>query len=100
VSKRLTVIIYTSSFPEHTSIIEGGNAAQPGNTCHVQSHERDIWPPQVMFAPAICSETWQTYYGTGCEAHQSACSWHVVLPTACFTLTRRKKKKRLFQKEA
>ena len=42
VSKRLTVINYTSSFPEH--IIEGGNAAQPGNTCHVQSHYRDIWP--------------------------------------------------------
>jgi hypothetical protein len=55
VPKSLTVIIYTSSFPEH--IIEGGNAAQPGNTCHVQSHERDIWPTQVMFAPAICNVT-------------------------------------------
>jgi hypothetical protein len=40
VPKRLTVIIYTSSFPEH--IVEGGNAAQTGNTCHVQSHERDM----------------------------------------------------------
>jgi len=54
-SKLLTVIIYMSSFPDH--IIEGGNAAQRDNTCHVQSHERDIWPPQVMFAPAICNET-------------------------------------------
>jgi len=55
VSKRLTVTIYTSSFPEY--IIEGGNATQPRNTRHVQSHERDVWPPQVMFAPAICNET-------------------------------------------